>query len=96
MSLIEEDLDCSTALIDDDIQGYVTASYAVLISLILALIVLVIALAASHRDQVSKVWNILSNSMTAKREYTTLDQAEVKPRAASNGSSSIEVDEAQV
>lgn len=96
MSLSEEDLLCPlTALGMEDIQGYVTASYAVLISLILALVVLVLALIASHRDQVSKVWNILSNSLAAKREYTSLEQ-ESKPRSSSNGTSSIEVDEVAV
>ena len=96
LQLSEEDLLCPlTALGMEDIQGYVTASYAVLISLILALVVLVLALIASHRDQVSKVWNILANSVAAKREYTSLEQ-ESKPRSSSNGTSSIEVDEVAV
>lgn len=95
LQLSEEDLLCPmTALGMEDIQGYVTASYAVLISLILALVVLVLALIASHREQVSKVWNVVSNSVAAKREYTSLEQ-ESKPRSSSDRSN-IEVDEVAV
>lgn len=95
LQLSEEDLLCPTiAMGMEDIQGYVTASYAILISLILALVVLVLALIVSHREQVSKVWNILAHSVAAKREYTSLEQ-ESKTRSP-NGTSSIEVDEVAV
>jgi len=73
--LAESDLLCST-LDDDDLQGYVTASFAVLISLILALIVMSGALIFSHREQIVKVWNLISSSVSGKstREYTALNQ----------------------
>ena len=71
--LDESDLQCSP-LDEEDLQGYVTASFAVLISLILALVVLVGALLFSHKEQVLKLWTAVTDSLTAKREYTSLNQ----------------------
>ena len=71
--LEESELQCSP-LDEEDLQGYVTASFAVLISLVLALIVLIGALLFSHKEQVVKVWTTLTDSMAAKREYTSLNQ----------------------
>lgn len=71
--LEESELQCSP-LDEEDLQGYVTASFAVLISLILALIVLIGALLFSHKEQVIKVWTTVTDSLAAKREYTSLNQ----------------------
>ena len=71
--LEESDLQCSP-LDEQDLQGYVTASFAVVISLTLALLVLVAALLFSHKEQVVKLWTTLTDSLTAKREYTSLNQ----------------------
>ena len=80
--LEERDFLCST-LDDEDLQGYVTASFAILISLILALIVLLAALLFTHRDQVVKVWDLLSNSVANKAEYTSLNQEQHHKRVHS-------------
>jgi len=82
--LEERDLLC-TNFEDDDLQGYVTASFAILISLMLALMVLLSALILTHKDQVVKVWTLLSNSVAAKAEYTALNQEHHHKRVHSVG-----------
>ena len=73
--LHEKDFQCPpTAAEDTEMHGYITASYAVLISLSLALIVLIGALIYSNRDNIASCWTFLSNSLAAKREYTSLEQ----------------------
>lgn len=58
----------------EEMSGYVTASYVVLISLSVALVVLIGALIFSTREHISRGWAFVSNSFAAKREYTSLEQ----------------------
>ncbi|KAI1286622.1 Leucine-rich repeat-containing protein 3B [Halotydeus destructor] len=78
-SLKESDLKCMEQPLEQDMTGYITASYAVLISLCMALTILVAALIYSTRQHIAKGWTYLSNSLAAKREYTCLEQENKRP-----------------
>lgn len=74
VSLHISDLQCSSSLDDDEVPGFVTASFAIVISLILAIVVMLIALLVAHKEHVTKFWARISSTFSDKQEYTALQQ----------------------
>lgn len=93
-SIRASDLQCQPQALEDELRGYITASYAVLISLSVALVILVGALVYSNREHLSKGWTTLSNSFAAKSEYTSLQQDSKRVQQVQMGGG--EVDEVTV
>ena len=74
VSLHLSDLQCSSSIDDDNVHGYVTASFALIISLVLAIIVMITALVIAHKEDAVKVCSRISSIFSTKQVYTALNQ----------------------
>lgn len=74
VSLHLSDLQCSSSIDDENVHGYVTASFALIISLILAIIVMITALLIAHKEDAAKLCSRISSIFSTKQVYTALNQ----------------------
>lgn len=93
------DLQCPRSVkyaIDASMSNYITASYAVLISLLLALLMLVGAVLYSNRDYLVNTWTQIAEGIAIKREYTSLEKDNKRQQSCSSNNEPQEVAEVEV
>ncbi|RWS25014.1 trophoblast glycoprotein-like isoform X2 [Leptotrombidium deliense] len=72
-SIKSSDLQCYSGH-EYEMDGYVTASYIVLISLLISLVILLAILVYTNRDYIRNTWSNVKTSISLKREYTSLEK----------------------
>ena len=71
------DLQCDT-YIHSNFKTYLTASYSILIALIIFLCLLLTGLIYSSREHLSSTWSQFSSRLSSKRQYTSLEKDEIR------------------